>query len=94
MTQIKPLGKRILIKPIPTEEKTKSGIILPETAIQDKPEYGTVLAVGKDVVIEIVEGDVVLFSKYKPVEINIDDTDYLLSVDEDILAVIKSDEKI
>ncbi len=88
---IKPLADRVLIEPISTEEKTKSGIILPDTADKEKPEQGKVIAVGpgkKNKSVGVKVGDIVLFTKYGPNEIKIDNKEYLIAREEDILAVL------
>jgi len=95
--KIKPLADHILIEPIKEDEKTKSGILLPETAEREKPEKGKVIAVGpgkilssgKRVPMEVNVGDVVLFTKYGPNEIKIDDKEYLIARQEDILAILE-----
>ena len=91
---VKPLGQRILVKPLSTEEKTKSGIYLPESA-KEKPEEGEVLAVGEGKYIEgklvplsVKKGDKILFSKYSPDEIKVEGKDLLMIKEEDILAII------
>ena len=91
---VKPLGQRILVKPLSTEEKTKSGIFLPESA-KEKPEEGEVLAVGEGKYIEgklvplsFKKGDKILFSKYSPDEIKVEGKDLLMIKEEDILAII------
>ncbi len=94
---IKPLSDHILIEPIKEEEKTKSGIFLPDTAQKEKPEQGLVIAVGqgkktddgKIVPVSVKTGDKVLFTKYGPNEIKIDGKEYLIAREEDILAVIE-----
>ena len=93
---IKPLSDHILIEPIKEEEKTKSGILLPETAEKEKPEQGRVVAVGpgkkdeqgKLVPLEVKVGDRVLFTKYGPNEFKIEDKEYLIAKEEDIFAII------
>jgi len=92
---VKPLGQRILVKPLSTEEKTKSGIFLPESA-KEKPEEGEVLAVGEGKYIEgklvplsVKKGDKILFSKYSPDEIKVEGKDLLMIKEEDILAIIE-----
>ena len=93
---IKPLADRILIEPISSEEKTKSGIVLPDIAEKERPEQGRVVAVGPGKIlengnrqkIEVEKGDTVLFSKYSPSEIKIDDKEYLIAREDDILAII------
>ncbi|HOW12923.1 MAG: co-chaperone GroES [Candidatus Pacebacteria bacterium] len=95
--KIKPLSGYILIEPIKEEEKTKSGILLPETVEKDRPEQGTVIAVGspkktssgKTIPLEVKPGDKVLFTKYGPNEIKVDDKEYLIAKEEDILAIIE-----
>jgi len=83
---IKPLDDRVLIEPISEEESTKSGIVIPETADKEKSEQGKVIAVGPKTTVKV--GDVVLFSKYGPNEIKIDNKEYLIAKEEDILAII------
>jgi len=95
--KIKPLSNHILIEPIKEEEKTKSGILLPETAEKEKPEQGKVIAVGpgrkvasgKIIPLEVKVGDRVLFKGYGPHSVKIDDKEYLIAEEEDILAVIE-----
>ncbi len=86
---IKPLGDRVVIEPAPAEEKTETGIIIPDTA-KEKPQRGTVLAVpeSKDSEVTVKVGDKVLYGKYAGTEINIDGNDYLIMSESDILAVI------
>ncbi len=94
---IKPLSDHILIEPVKEEEKTKSGIFLPETASKERPEEGVVIAVGpgkkneegKIVPMSVKQGQKVLFTKYGPNEIKIDGKEYLIAKEEDILAVIE-----
>ena len=94
---IKPLADYILIEPIKEEEKTSSGILLPETADKERPEQGKVIAVGpgkrdksgKIIPVDIKVGQKILFTKYGPNEIKVDDKEYLIAKQEDILAVIE-----
>ncbi len=89
---IKPLADRVLIEPIAKEDKTESGIILPETADKEKPEQGKVVAVGPgrpNKPMAVKKGDVVLFTKYAPNEIKIDNKEYLIAREEDILAILE-----
>ncbi len=89
---IKPLADRVLIEPIAKEDKTESGIILPETADKEKPEQGKVIAVGPgrpNKPMTVQKGDVVLFTKYAPSEIKIDNKEYLIAREEDILAILE-----
>lgn len=88
--KIKPLADRVVVKPAPAEEKTASGIIIPDTA-KEKPQRGTVVAVGpgkKDEAVTVKVGDTVLYGKYAGTEINIDGEDYLIMRESDIFAVI------
>ena len=88
--KIKPLADRVLVEPLAAEQKTASGIIIPDTA-KEKPQRGKVVAVGKgtkDEVMELKVGDEVLYGKYAGTEINIDGTDYLMMRQSDILAVV------
>jgi chaperonin GroES len=94
---IKPLSDHILIEPIKEEEKTKAGILLPDTAEKEKPEQGKVIAVGpgrktssgKVITLDVKAGDKVLFAKYGPAEIKVDNKEYLIARQEDILAIIE-----
>ncbi|MEM7510789.1 MAG: co-chaperone GroES [Bacteroidota bacterium] len=87
---IKPLADRVLVEPAPAEDKTASGIIIPDTA-KEKPQRGTVVAVGpgkKDEPTTVKEGDTVLYGKYSGTEISLEGTDYLIMRESDILAVV------
>ncbi len=83
-----PLGDRLVIKQVVAEETTKSGIVLPGQA-KEKPQEATVLAVGKDVSDEIKEGDTVIYSKYAGNNVKLDEEEYIIVKEEDILAVVK-----
>jgi chaperonin GroES len=88
--KIKPLADRVLVEPMAAEEKTASGIIIPDTA-KEKPSKGKVMAIGngtKDEVMQVKVGDVVLYGKYAGSEITIDGKDYLMMRQTDIMAVI------
>ncbi len=95
--KIKPLSDNILIEPIKEEEKTKSGILLPETADKERPEQGRVIAVGPGkrndsgqlIPMDVKVGQKVLFTKYGPNEIKVDDKEYLIAKQDDILAIIE-----
>ncbi len=84
---LKPLGDRVVIEPIEQEEKTASGIVLPDTA-KEKPQQGKVLAVGPDVEGEISVGDRVLYAKYAGTEVKVDDQEVLILSESDVLALI------
>ena len=87
---IKPLADRVLILPMPAEEKTIGGIIIPDTA-KEKPQQGTVVAAGpgkKDEPMELKVGDVVIYGKYAGTEVSVDGKDYLIMKQSDILAIL------
>lgn len=87
---IKPLGDRVLVEPAEAEQKTAGGIIIPDTA-KEKPQKGTVIAVGpgkKDEPMFLKEGDPVLYGKYSGTEISIDGTTYLIMKESDIYATL------
>ena len=94
--KIKPISDYILIEPVKEEEKTKSGILLPQTAEKERPEQGKVIAVGpgkqnkegKTIPLSVQVGQKVLFTKYGPNEIKVGDKEYLIAKEEDILAII------
>ena len=95
MAQIRPIGDRVVVKPAAKEEVTKSGIVIPDT-VKDKPQEGTVIAVGSGrlldngdrAAIAVHEGDHVLFAKYGGTEFKLDGEEYLVLKESDILAVI------
>lgn len=93
---IRPLGERVVVKALPMEEVTKGGIVLPDTA-KEKPQEGEVIAVGTGklldngtrVAIDLKVGDRILFSKYAGNEVKIDNVEYLIMRESDILGVIE-----
>ena len=93
---IRPLGDRVVVKQEPSEEKTQSGILLPETA-KEKPQVGTIIAVGpgrvldngQRVALEVTIGDKVIYSKYGGTEVKIDNEEYIILQERDILAIKK-----
>lgn len=94
---LKPLADNIVIKPKKKEEKTESGILLPDSAGESKPERGKVVATGpgkrnekgERVKPEVKKGDEVIFTKFGPNEIKIDDEEYLIAKEENILAIVE-----
>ncbi len=87
---VKPLSDRVLVEPAPAEEKTAGGIIIPDTA-KEKPQRGTVVAVGNgkiDEPITVKVGDTVLYGKYSGTELSVDGKDYLIMRESDIYAII------
>ena len=94
--KIKPLGDRVLIKALEREEKTKSGIVLPDTA-KEKPQEGKVVAVGSGktldngtkVALEVQVGQKVIFSKYAGTEVKLDGEELMILNERDILAIVE-----
>ena len=94
--KLKPLGGRVIIEPIEQEEITAGGIILPETA-KEKPQEGQVISVGKGksndegkvFPLDVKAGDRILFGKYSGTEIKIDDEEYLIMREEEVLGIVK-----
>jgi chaperonin GroES len=92
---LKPLGDRIVIELVETEEKTASGIVLPDTA-KEKPQEGKVVAVGtgrvlengERVALEVAAGDTIIFSKYAGTEVKYEGKEYLILRENDILAIV------
>ena len=93
---LKPLADRLVVEPVEKEERTASGIILPETA-KEKPQEGTVLAAGpgrtddegKRLPMDVKVGDVVLYAKYAGTEVKINDKKLLILKESDILAIVE-----
>ena len=94
--QLRPLGDRVVIKPTPREEMTKSGIVIPDT-VKEKPQEGSILAVGPGRVlddgkreqIDVKKGNKVLYAKYAGTEFKVDDEDLLIVSQKDILAIVE-----
>lgn len=94
--KIQPLGDRLIVKAVEPKEIKKSGIIIPETA-KEKPQEGLVVAVGKGktsddgklIAMEVKAGDTVLYGKYSGTEIKINDEEYLIMREEDVLGIVK-----
>jgi chaperonin GroES len=95
--RIRPLGDRVVVKPAEREEKTKGGIFLPDTASKERPMEGTILAVGegrrddsgKLIPMNVSAGDKVLFAKYSGTEFKVDEVEYLILSEKDILGIIQ-----
>jgi len=91
--KLEPLGDRIVVKPLAREEVTKGGIIIPDTA-KEKPQEGEVMAVGpgrisdegKRIAMEVKVGDKVVYNKYSGTEFKIDDVDYMILRESDVIA--------
>lgn len=87
---IKPLADRVLVKPIPAETRTASGIFIPDSA-KEKPQRGTVIAIGnglKDEPMTVKVDDTVIYGKYSGTELILDGTEYLIMRESDILAIV------
>ena len=95
-SKLRPLGDRVVIKPTPREEMTKSGIVLPDTA-KEKPQEGSIIAAGpgrlnddgKREPMDVQVGDKVLYAKYAGTEFKIDGEEYLIVSQKDILAIVE-----
>ncbi|NNJ12932.1 co-chaperone GroES [Chloroflexales bacterium ZM16-3] len=95
--RIRPLGDRVVLKPADREEKTKTGIFLPDTASKERPMEGTILAVGegrrddsgKLIPMQVSVGDKVLFAKYSGTEFKVEEIEYLILAEKDILGIIQ-----
>lgn len=93
---LKPLGDRIILEPIPQEDQTKGGVFLPDTA-KEKPQRGKVVAVGngkttddgKKISMEVQVGNEVLYGKYSGTEVKIEGVEYLILSEKDVLAIIQ-----
>ena len=95
--KIKPLGGRVVVKPLDAEEVTDSGLIIPDTAEKEKPQQGEVVALGtgkiaedgKKIEFNVKVGDKVVFKQYSPDEVEVDGVEYLVIDEDEILAVMK-----
>ena len=91
--KLEPLGDRVVVKPMPKEEVTKGGIVLPDT-VKEKPQDGKIIAVGpgrltedgKRIVMEVKVGDIIIYAKYAGTEIKLDDEELIILRESDILA--------
>ena len=99
--KLRPLADRVVIKPVEREEVTKSGIVLPDTA-KEKPQEGIIEAVGNGrynertgerIKLDVAVGDRVMYAKYAGSEVKIDEVDYLILSEKDILAVVQANGK-
>lgn len=95
--KLKPLSDHIILEPMAQEEITKSGIVLPGTINKEKPQEGTVIAVGQGKLndkgertpMSVKRGDKVLFSKYSPQEVKVGEKEYLIMREDDIIAIVE-----
>lgn len=88
-TNIKPLGDNVLVSPEAAEEKTEAGIFLPESASQEQPQQGVVIAVGDGEKIAVKKGQTVIYKRYGGTEVKEEGNEYLLVEADDILAVVE-----
>ena len=94
-TKLRPLGDRVVVQPSSREETTRSGIVIPDTA-KEKPQRGTVIAVGEGrrdedgdrIPMDVAIGNEVLFAKYSGTEFKLEDEEYLILAEKDILAIV------
>ena len=86
---IRPLGENVLVEPLKADKKTETGIYLPDTASEEKPQQGKVLAVGESEKIQVKKGDTVIYNRYAGVEVEYEGKEYLIVKNEDIVAVIE-----
>ncbi|MBI4138688.1 co-chaperone GroES [Candidatus Uhrbacteria bacterium] len=94
---LRPLGDRVIVKPAAKEEMTKAGIILPDTVDKERPEQGEIIAVGPGRLLEngsraamsLKVGDKIVFKKYSPDEVKLEDQEYLVISETDVMAVIE-----
>lgn len=95
-SKVTPLGENILVEPVSEESKTEAGIVLPDTVDKEKPQKGKVVALGtgklteegKKVPFNVKVGDIVIFKKYSPDEVEVEDNEYLIMSEDDILAIV------
>src|SRR3989344_3840249 len=96
--KLRPLGDHVIVKPLKEDEITKSGIVLPDTVDKEKPEKGEVIAIGPGKILDngqraamsVKVGDKVVFKKYSPDEIKVEDEEVLVLNESDIIAVLES----
>jgi len=96
-SKLRPLGDRVLVKPLPRDEMTKSGIVLPDT-VKEKPQEGEIIAAGPGKILEdgtreamdVKVGDKVLYAKYAGTEFKVEGDDFLIVSQKDILAIVEA----
>lgn len=88
-TNVRPLGENILVSPEKAEKKTTAGIYLPETANEERPQQGKVIAVGESEKIKVKKGQTVIYNRYGGTEVKIDGVEYLIVSVKDVLAVVE-----
>ncbi|XLQ20189.1 MAG: co-chaperone GroES [Candidatus Moraniibacteriota bacterium] len=88
-TKVTPLGDNVLVKPVTPETKTASGLYIPDTVTEEKSQQGKVMEIGNDEKISVTKGQVVMFKKYGGEEIKIDNEEYVMVKNEDLIAVVE-----
>lgn len=88
-TNVRPLGDNVLIEPQEVKKQTEQGIYLPESSSKEKPQGGTVIAVGESKDVKVKKGQKVLFRKYSGTEVKIDGKEFLIIKNDDLLAIIE-----
>jgi len=86
--KVKPLGDNVLVKPEKADKKTQSGIFLPESASEERPQQGRVIEVGESNDIKVKKNQKVIFKRYSGTEVKIEEEEYLIVKNEDILAIV------
>lgn len=93
MTNLRPLGENVIVKPLEAETLTKSGIILPDSVSQEKPMRGEIMAIGNgsdEKKLDAKVGDIIVFTKYAPTEIKIDGQEFYILGFDSVLAVVEN----
>lgn len=88
-SSVRPLGKNVLVKPEKADKKTETGIYLPESANEEKPQQGKVIAIGESEKITVKKGQKVIFKRYSGTDLKIEGEEYLIVQIEDIIAVVE-----
>ena len=86
--KVKPLGDNVLVKPEKADKKTKSGIFLPESASEERPQQGKIIEIGESKDIKVKKNQEVIFKRYSGTEVKIKDEEYLIVKNEDVLAIV------
>ena len=88
-TKVKPLGDNVLVKPEKADKKTQSGIFLPESASEERPQQGKVVEIGESKDIKVKKNQKVIFKRYSGTEVKIEGEEYLIVKNEDVLAIVE-----
>jgi chaperonin GroES len=90
-SNVKPLGENVLVSPEKPEKKTSAGIYLPESATEERPQQGKVIAVGDSDKIKVKKGQTVIYTRYGGAEVKIDGEDYVIVSTKELLAIVEKD---